>query len=100
MAFLEKSPLARPTLACRLNLNEVYGLVNGAGVELSALADDTTNFKGLIATAADSAERLALARRLATHRLAKGVVPALDACFDALALAPRPAHQADEVAQL
>jgi hypothetical protein len=98
LAFLERSPLARPALACRLNVNEIYGLVNGAGVELSALADDTTNFKGLIAAASDNAQRLALARRLATHRLARGVVPALDACFDALALAPRPAHPADEVA--
>ena len=45
-AFLDKSPLASATLACRLNTNEIYGLVNGAGVELSALADDQTDFKG------------------------------------------------------
>jgi hypothetical protein len=85
-------------VACCLNVNEIYGLVNGAGVELSALADDTTNFKALIAATADSAERLALARRLATHRLAKGVVPALDACFDALALVPPSVHGANETA--
>jgi MinD-like ATPase involved in chromosome partitioning or flagellar assembly len=97
LAFLEKSPLARPVLACRLNVNEIYGLVNGAGVELSALADDTTNFKALIAATADSTQRIALARRLATHRLARGVVPALDACFDAMALAPRTGQRADEV---
>lgn len=98
LAFLQKSPLARPAATCRVNANEVYGLVNGAGVELSALADDATDFKALIAATADSAERLALARRLATHRLAKGVVPALDACFDALALVPPAAPRAAEVA--
>ena len=41
----------------------------------------------LLATAAGStAEKLALARRLATFRLACGVVPELDACFTALRL--------------
>jgi hypothetical protein len=98
LAFLDSSPLARSSKACRLYINEVYGLVNEAGAELSALAHDTTNFKALIAETADSAERLALARRLGTHRLAKDVLPTLDACFDALALAPRTAQRAGKVA--
>jgi hypothetical protein len=98
LAFLEKSPLARATLACRLNVNEIYGLVNAAGVEITALAGDATNFKALIAATDDSVERLALARRLATHRLAKGVVPALDACFDALGLVSQTSQQTNELA--
>jgi hypothetical protein len=40
----------------------------------------------MIAASSDSVERLALAQRLATRRLARGVVPDLDACFAALGL--------------
>lgn len=88
LAFLEKSPLAPLSLDCRLNFNEIFGLVNGTGVDLASLASDTTDYKGLIAATPDSDERLALARRLALRRLACGVVPALDACFAALDLRP------------
>ncbi|KAB2870618.1 MAG: hypothetical protein F9K36_15010 [Burkholderiaceae bacterium] len=92
LAFLEKSPLAPPSIACRLNFNEIFGLVNGAGSDLASLASDTTDYKGLIAATSDSDERLALARRLALRRLACGVVPALDACFAALDLRSGPAR--------
>jgi len=98
LAFLEKSPLARASLDCRLSGNEIFGLVNGTGVELAALASDTTNYKKLIAATSDRDERIALGRRLAAFRLASGVVPALDACFTALDLAPRVAHDASDVA--
>jgi MinD-like ATPase involved in chromosome partitioning or flagellar assembly len=98
LAFLEKSPLAHASLACRLNFNEIYGLVNGAAVELSAIAADTTDYKALIAASAEKAERLTLARRLSAHRLAKGVVPSLDACFASLKLVPRARQPAVEAA--
>jgi hypothetical protein len=55
---------------------------------LAALASDDTDYKALIAKARDTAEKLALAQKLATRRLASGVVPELDACFAALALEP------------
>jgi MinD-like ATPase involved in chromosome partitioning or flagellar assembly len=93
LSFMEKTSSARADPACRLNINEIYGLVNATGVEISALADDTTNFKTLIAATASSDERIALARRLAMQRLARGVVPALDACFNALAIGPGTAPQ-------
>ena len=53
---------------------------------LAVLARDTTDYKALIVTATDIAEKLALAQALATRRLACGVVPELDACFAALEL--------------
>lgn len=97
-AFLERSPIARTSLDCWLSVNEIFGLVNGTVIELAALASDTTNYKGLIAATSDRDERVALARRLATFRLACGVVPALDTCFAALALVPRAVHEASDVA--
>ncbi len=88
LAFVRMSPVARLSLDCRLSANEIYGRVNGSGADLSALAADPSDYKSLIAAATDSAERLALAQRLATRRLASGVVPELDACFAALRLEP------------
>lgn len=84
--FLRLTPVARVSLDCCLGINEIYGRVNGSSVDLSAVAADPTNYKALIAAAFDSAERVALAQRLATRRLASGVVPELDACFAALHL--------------
>ena len=91
LAFLRLTPVARVSLDCCLGVNEIYGRVNGSGTDLSAVAADPTDYKALIAAAPDSTERLALAQRLATRRLASGVVPELDACFGALDLKPRPA---------
>ncbi len=52
-----------------------------------SLALDETDYKTLIVKASDTAEKLALAQKLATRRLAVGVLPQLDACFAALGLA-------------
>jgi hypothetical protein len=87
LEFLRLTPVARVSLDCCLGINEIYGRVNGLGADLAALAADPTDYKALIAAAIDSNERLALAQRLATRRLASGVVPELDACFAALDLA-------------
>ena len=54
---------------------------------MQRLADDTTDFKGLIAKAATRQEKIDIADKLAIKRLASGVLPELDACFKALALA-------------
>jgi hypothetical protein len=53
---------------------------------LAELATDRTDYKAAIGQAKDTAEKVALARKLATARLASGVVPELDDCFAALAL--------------
>jgi hypothetical protein len=54
--------------------------------DLAALANDSTDYKALIVQAKNTTEKLALAQKLATRRLASGVVPDLDACFAALSL--------------
>lgn len=86
LAFLRLTPVARVSLDCRVGVNEIYGRVNGSGGDLAAVAADPTDYKAMIAATSDSAERLAMAQRLATRRLAIGVVPELDACFAALRL--------------
>jgi hypothetical protein len=100
LAFLAERPIAHADLSCRLGNNEIYGRIKGLGSDLAAVVADDTDYKGLIAKTQDATEKLALAQKLATRRLASGVVPELDACFAALRLgtplAPprRPARQA------
>lgn len=86
LAFLRTRPVADISVDCRLGFNEIYGRATGAASDISALATDETDYKSLIAASTDSAKRLDLAQRLATRRLASGVVPELDACFAALRL--------------
>jgi hypothetical protein len=88
MGFVTDHPVAQANAACCLGMNEIYARTKGKGSDLAALARDDTDYKGLIAKARDTAEKLALAQKLATRRLASGVVPELDACFAALALEP------------
>ena len=88
MGFVADHPIAQANPACCLGMNEIYGRINGQGADLAALARDETDYKGLIAKARDTPEKLALAQKLATRRLASGVVPELDACFAALELEP------------
>lgn len=86
LAFLHACPVAKASTRCRLGTNEVYGRIAGKGIDLLALARDDTNYKALIAQASGAEEKIALAQKLATRRLACGVVPELDACFAALEL--------------
>jgi len=86
LAFIEQNPLTQANTSCRLGANEIYGRIKGTGVDLTELAGDETNYKLLIAQATETADKLALAQRLATRRLAIGVVPELDECFAALEL--------------
>ena len=44
------------------------------------------DYKALIAEAPDTPTKIDLAQQLATQRLARGVLPELDACFAALDL--------------
>lgn len=86
LAFLAEQPIAHADLSCRLGTNEIYGRVKGLGIDITAVAADETDYKSLIAKTQDTTEKLALAQKLATRRLASGVVPELDACFAALHL--------------
>ena len=84
--FLSNNKVCGFDVNCALTENEVYQLVNHDSRSLRELADDTTDFKGLIAKAATRQEKLDIAQGLAIKRLASGVLPELDACFKALAL--------------
>lgn len=90
LAFLAARPVAQADLACRMGANEIYGRIRQSRMELSALLADDTDYKALIAAAKGQAEKIGLAQRLATRRLAVGVVPELDACFAALRLGSGP----------
>lgn len=91
LAYVAQSQVATADPACRLGANEIYARVKAAGVDMAALASDDADYKALIGKAGSTAEKLALAQRLATRRLASGVVPELDACFAALRLGSPPA---------
>lgn len=86
LAFLEQQPIASADTRCRLGVNEVYARITGLGADLAEIARDETDYKRLIARAGDRGEKMALGQKLATRRLARGVVPQLDACFAALDL--------------
>ena len=86
LAFIAQKPIALAEVDCRLGTNEIYERVKGTGAELAELARDETDYKALIVKARSTADKLVLAQRLATRRLANGVVPELDACFAALGL--------------
>ena len=86
IAFLEQHQFAPASTQCKVGANEIYERVKGSGVDLAELVRDETDYKALIAKASGTVERIALAQKLATRRLATGVVPELDACFAALEL--------------
>jgi hypothetical protein len=85
LGFVGKHPIAQANPACCLGFNEIYARMRGEA-DLASLIHDDTDYKSLIARAQDTAEKLALAQKLANRRLALGVVPELDACFAALDL--------------
>lgn len=86
LAYCSAKGIAKPNTAAVIPFNEVYSLVRGTGQSLADMAADDTDYKALIARADAQADRIALARRLAIQRLARGVVPELDTCFAALDL--------------
>ena len=97
LSFLEQKPIASANTDCRVGVNEVYARVSGMGADLAEIARDETDYKRLIARAGDRREKMALGQRLATRRLARGVVPELDACFAALNLGRFVTGDADAV---
>jgi MinD-like ATPase involved in chromosome partitioning or flagellar assembly len=86
LSYCAASRTVVPRLTARLHYNEVYARVRGTDQSLQALAADPTDYKTRIAQAGTANEKLALVNALATQRLARGVVPELDACFAALDL--------------
>lgn len=92
--FLSAHPIAQADPATRIGTNDIYGRVRQSGLDLTALLADETDFKAAIAATTDQTEKIALARRLATRRLASGVVPELDSCFAAMRLDQQPKPEA------
>jgi len=86
LAFIEENRSAQASALCRLGINEIYERVKGSRSALAEIASDQTDYKALIGEARDTAEKVAWAQKLATRRLASGVVPELDECFAALDL--------------
>ena len=86
LTFIAHTRLGQASPACRLGANEIYERVKGSGTDIATLAVDDTDYKALIARAQSTADKVLLAQKLATRRLASGVVPELDACFAALGL--------------
>lgn len=86
LAYCGSSGVVQPRLAAAISFNEVYALVRGTGQSLAELAADSTDYKAAIAKASVQSDKLTLAHRLAIQRLARGVMPELEACFAALDL--------------
>lgn len=86
LAYCSTSGVVQPRPAACMTYNEVYARIRGTGQSLLELAADATDFKAEIVKAGSTSDKLALAQKLATRRLARGVVPELDACFAALDL--------------
>jgi hypothetical protein len=97
LAYCASTGVVEPRQAACISFNEVYALVRGTGQSLAELAADTTDYKAAIAKASVQADKLALAHRLAIQRLARGVIPELDTCFESLDL-HRLAHHAGQAA--
>jgi len=93
LAYCASTGVAQPCPAAFISFNEVYALVRGTGQSLAELSADSTDYKAEIAKAGAQSDKLALAQRLATRRLARGVIPELDACFSALELQHLPSCQ-------
>ena len=98
LAFCSVSGVVQPRPTACISQNEIYARVRHADQSLIELAADSTDYKAEIAKASSASERLALAQKLATQRLARGVVPELDACFAALDLQSRLANVQGESA--
>lgn len=86
LAYCVVSGVVQPRPAACLRVNEVYARIRDTGRSLIELAADTTDYKAGIAKAGCAPEKIALAQKLATQRLARGVIAELDACFAALDL--------------
>jgi len=86
LAYCAASGAVQPRLTAALHCNEVYALVRSSSQSIADLAADCTDYKAAIARSTTRSEKLALAQRLAAQRLARGVLPELDRCFEALEL--------------
>lgn len=71
---------------CSIGSNEIFQQLKDTDSSIAELAEDGTDYKALIGKEPDADKKLELANKLATKRLAAGIVPELQACFEALGL--------------
>lgn len=88
LAFVAERRIAQADTRCQLGANELYQRLKVTGMTIADLVKDKTDYKTLIAKAGSTQEKLALAQKLATRRLATGVQPEHDTCFAALGIMP------------
>lgn len=86
LGFVAERRIAQADTRCQLGANELYQRLRVSGLTIAELLEDTTDYKALVAKARTTKEKLELAQKLATRRLAAGVQPEHDACFSALGL--------------
>lgn len=86
LSFLKAHPIADVNTLAYLGDNEVYQLLKNSGSSIDSIAQDTTDYKKLIASTSDVAQKVALSDKLALKRLAAGVLPELKAAYQALSL--------------
>lgn len=84
IAFAQAEQLCRYDLACTVFESELYGRIKDGTRSIAEIANDPRDIKQLIAKAASSAEKSALAAQLADKRLAQGVIENLDQVFSAI----------------
>jgi hypothetical protein len=63
--YIKACPVAHASTRCRLGTNEISARAKDSDVDLATLAADAKDYKSLIASATDAAQKLALAQRLA-----------------------------------
>ena len=85
-AYLAYNPAATNNPACFISENEIDQRLKQDGRSITELTNDKTDYKAMIAKAKDQTEKLTLSDKLAVKRLATGVLPELDTCFEALQL--------------
>lgn len=86
LRFAAQNGFNRISPKCSVASNEIFQRLKGSDRSIAELATDATDYKALIAKESDSAKKSELASQLATKRLAVGIVPELQACFEALGL--------------
>ena len=86
LQFAKQEGFDAVTPNCAISTNEIFQRLRGSADSIAKLAADATDYKALIARKTDQSKKIDLANHLATKRLAAGIAPELEACFEALAL--------------
>ncbi len=84
LQFVTSQGKCQADVRAAIEKNEVFARLRGRPETIQSLLDDATDFKAEIAKASTPEKKLAMAERLSTQRLAKGVQENLNAVFGVL----------------